>query len=153
MPIRSLNNLRRLRLLITGARRCWLAVAHGIRIHPTASISLSSTMLAGRRGAIVIGPESLVAFKTLLMTSTANDSRIRPIRIGRRCFIGGGSLLMPGVTIGDESIIGAGSVVVSDVPARCAAAGNPARVIRENIVVGRFGRLDSADENSRRLWR
>lgn len=153
MAIRSLNNLRKLRQLVTGVRRRWLGLAFGIRIDPSASISLSSRMIAGERGAIIIGPESLVAFKTLLLTRTADDARVRPIRIGRRCFIGGGAVLMPGVTIGDESIVGAGAVVMADVPPRCAVGGNPARVLRENLSVGRFGRLSIADDNSRRLWR
>lgn len=52
------------------------------------------------------------------------------IHIGRRCWIGMNSLILKGVTIGDNTIIGAGSVVVNDVPEGVVAAGNPARVIR-----------------------
>lgn len=153
MAITSLNKLRRLRLIATGARRWWLGKRHGIDIDPSASISLSSRMLAGHRGAIVVGPESLVAFKTLLFTRDLSTGTVRPIRIGRRCFIGGGSMLLPGVTIGDESIIGAGAVVSEDVPSRSIVGGNPARIIRRDIEVGRFGRLSGADDNTRRLWR
>jgi maltose O-acetyltransferase len=51
----------------------------------------------------------------------------RPISIGRNVWIGGGALLLPGVTIGDDAVIGAGSVVTRDVPARAIAVGNPAR--------------------------
>jgi acetyltransferase-like isoleucine patch superfamily enzyme len=54
---------------------------------------------------------------------------------------------MPGVTIGDESIVGSGSVVMSDVAPRTIVAGNPARVIRENIEVGKRGRLKGSEEN------
>ena len=54
-----------------------------------------------------------------------------PISIGNRAWIGGGAIVMPGVCIGAESTIAAGSVVTKDVPARCLAAGNPCRVIRE----------------------
>ncbi len=54
----------------------------------------------------------------------------RPISIGRNAWIGGGAIICPGVTIGDEAVIGAGSVVTRDVPARVIAAGNPCRVIR-----------------------
>ena len=51
----------------------------------------------------------------------------RPIRIGANVWIGGGALILPGVTIGDDAIIGAGSVVTRDVPAGATVVGNPAR--------------------------
>jgi len=53
----------------------------------------------------------------------------RPIRIGRDVWIGGGAIILPGVSIGDNTVIGAGSVVTRDVPGGCTACGNPARVI------------------------
>lgn len=56
--------------------------------------------------------------------------RIAPIVIKRGCWIGQNVVVMPGVTIGEMSIIGANSVVVRDVPARSIAVGSPARVIR-----------------------
>lgn len=52
----------------------------------------------------------------------------RPIHIGRNVWIGGGAIILPGVTIGDDATIGAGSVVTRDVPAGATAMGNPARV-------------------------
>jgi maltose O-acetyltransferase len=52
----------------------------------------------------------------------------RPIRIGRNVWIGGGAILLPGVTVGDDAVIGAGSVVTRDVPAGATVIGNPARV-------------------------
>jgi maltose O-acetyltransferase len=54
----------------------------------------------------------------------------RPVRIGSRVWIGGGSIILPGVSIGDGTTIGAGSVVTRDVPAGVVAAGNPCRVLR-----------------------
>ena len=54
----------------------------------------------------------------------------RPVRVGRHVWIGGGAILCPGVSIGDRSTIGAGSVVISDIPADVVAAGNPCRVVR-----------------------
>ncbi len=54
----------------------------------------------------------------------------RPIRIGSDVWIGGGAVVLPGVTIGERSIVGAGSVVVHPVPADCAVVGNPARIVR-----------------------
>ena len=53
-----------------------------------------------------------------------------PVRIGRNCWLGAGVIVMPGVTIGDNSVIGAGSVVTKDIPANVVAVGNPCRVMR-----------------------
>ena len=54
----------------------------------------------------------------------------RPIEIENNVWIGGGCILLPGVTIGENSVIGAGSVVNRPIPANCVAVGNPCRVIR-----------------------
>ncbi len=56
----------------------------------------------------------------------------KPITIGEDVWIGGGAIICPGVTIGDRSVIGAGSVVTKDIPADVVAAGNPCKVIRAN---------------------
>lgn len=53
-----------------------------------------------------------------------------PIKIGNGCWLGGGVIVLPGVTIGDGCVIGAGSVVTKDIPADSLAVGNPCRVIR-----------------------
>ena len=55
----------------------------------------------------------------------------KPITIGNNVWFGAGVQVLPGVTIGDNTVIAAGSVVVHDVPAGCVAAGNPCKVIRE----------------------
>ncbi|CAE6339823.1 unnamed protein product [Rhizoctonia solani] len=54
----------------------------------------------------------------------------KPIKIGKDCWIGGSAIICPGVTIGDGSTVGAGSVVTKDVEPRCLVAGNPARLIK-----------------------
>jgi acetyltransferase-like isoleucine patch superfamily enzyme len=54
-----------------------------------------------------------------------------PVTLKRGCWIGAGAIILPGVTVGENSIIGAGSIIVRSVPARVLAAGNPARIIRE----------------------
>lgn len=55
----------------------------------------------------------------------------RPVQIGSDVWIGGNTVINPGVTIGDAAVIGSGSVVTRDLPSRVLAAGNPCRVIRE----------------------
>ncbi len=54
-----------------------------------------------------------------------------PVRIGKNCWLGAGVIVMPGVTIGDNTVIGAGSIVTRDIPANVVAVGNPCRVLRE----------------------
>lgn len=53
-----------------------------------------------------------------------------PITIGNDCWIGGSVIINPGVTVGERSVIGAGSVITKDIPADVFAAGNPCRIIR-----------------------
>lgn len=55
----------------------------------------------------------------------------KPVRIGADVWVGGGAIILPGVSIGPRAVIGAGSVVTRDIPADVFAAGNPCRVIRE----------------------
>jgi acetyltransferase-like isoleucine patch superfamily enzyme len=59
------------------------------------------------------------------------EVRQAPVVIGRNVWLGRGAIVLPGVTIGDHAVVGAGSVITSDVPARTLVAGNPARVVRE----------------------
>lgn len=58
------------------------------------------------------------------------DTKPAPVVIGDNVFIGMHCLILKGVTIGENSIIGAGSVVTKDIPANCVAAGVPCKVIR-----------------------
>ena len=91
-------------------------------------------------GPITIGDNVLIGFNVMLITSThptdpqdrlqeRNDG-IGRIVIGNNVWIGAGAMVLPGVTIGDDSVIGAGSVVTRDIPASVIAVGNPCRVIR-----------------------
>ena len=84
---------------------------------------------------IEIGDDVIFAPQVYLLahdTSTKrslNYTRIGKIKIGNNCFIGARAFIMPGVTIGDNSIIGVGSIVSKSIPVNVVAAGNPAKVI------------------------
>ena len=54
-----------------------------------------------------------------------------PVRIGRNCWLGANVTVLPGVTIGDNTVVGAGSVVTKDLPPNVVAVGNPCRVLRQ----------------------
>jgi maltose O-acetyltransferase len=60
----------------------------------------------------------------------AAEVRNAPIMVGRNVWVGGQAAILPGVTIGEDSVVGFRSVVASDVPPRVVVAGNPARVVR-----------------------
>ncbi len=91
-------------------------------------------------GQVSIGSNTLIGPNVGLFSGNhATDAEERavgglipkPITIGRRVWICGNVSVVPGVTIGDDTIIGAGSVVTHDIPAGVVAAGNPCRVLRE----------------------
>lgn len=58
----------------------------------------------------------------------ANLENGRPVRIGANVWIGGGAIILPGITIGDDAVVGAGSIVTHNVPAGAKVVGNPARI-------------------------
>lgn len=89
---------------------------------------------------IKIGNNVFLAPKVSIFTAGHPiDSKVRgeglefgkEIKIGNDVWIGGNSVILPGVTIGDNVVIGAGSVVNKDIPSNCIAVGNPCRVKRE----------------------
>jgi maltose O-acetyltransferase len=83
---------------------------------------------------ISIGDEVVFAPNVRLIAHDASTryaighTRLGRIKIGSRCFIGDSVIVLPGVSIGDDCVIGAGSVVTHDIPGNSVAAGNPARV-------------------------
>jgi acetyltransferase-like isoleucine patch superfamily enzyme len=148
-----LSIFRKQLAVVIRARNAWLNLRYGVKIGPNVRASLSSRFHSRRRGAITVGADTLIAFKALLTTYDPLTGQDRDIRVGERCFIGGGAILLPGVTIGDETIVGSGAVVTGDIPSRCIAGGNPARILRQEIEVGPWGRLKGADERTRAFWK
>jgi acetyltransferase-like isoleucine patch superfamily enzyme len=112
-----------------------------MNIHPTAHFSLRVELDRTHPSGIHIGRGSYVAFGAVILTHDMTRGLYADTRIGERCFIGARSILMPGVSIGDNSIVGAGSVVTRDVPPGSIVAGNPARIVRSGVKTYRFGCL------------
>ena len=126
---------------LMNARRLYYVRVWGMNIDPSAWFSLKVHFDRTHPRGIHIGPESYVAFGAVVLSHDMTRGIYADTRIGARCFIGAHSILLPGVTIGDGSIVGAGSVVTQDVPAGTIVAGNPARVVRAGIKTYRFGCL------------
>ena len=89
---------------------------------------------------ITIGAACQIATNVQLLTPThpiepgarrAGWEAAEPITLGDNVWLGGGVIVCPGVTIGADSVVGAGAVVTRDLPAGVVAVGNPARVLRE----------------------
>jgi acetyltransferase-like isoleucine patch superfamily enzyme len=86
---------------------------------------------------VTIGRDCLVGTHVTILDNDFHDLIDRqkrpagkPVSIGDRVWLGNRVIVLPGVTIGDDAVVGAGAVVTSDIAARCVVAGNPARVIR-----------------------
>lgn len=86
---------------------------------------------------ITIGENTAFSYENMVITSTHDylngnpiDITIKPVTIGKNCWITSRCIILPGANIGDNVVIGAGSVVTGDIPANCFAAGNPCKFIK-----------------------
>lgn len=86
---------------------------------------------------VKIGPDTIVGGLTTIYDTSfhpleeGRDTKVAPVEIGANVWVGRGATILAGVTIGDHAVVAAGSIVVSDVPTRTLAAGNPAKPLRE----------------------
>ena len=86
---------------------------------------------------VMIGRDCMIGTHVIILDNDFHDlldmqkrPPARPVSVGDRVWIGNRVIVLPGVTIGNDAVVGAGSVVTSDVPSRSVIAGNPARIIR-----------------------
>ena len=142
----DLNKFSRIRRLIVWVkmqiyRRFW-----GMDIHPTVEFSLSARFDKTYPRGVHIGQKTYVAFDAAILTHDRTRRLYLHTRIGQYCFIGARSIIMPGVSIGNECIVGSGAVVTHDVPDRSMVAGNPARVINSGEILEEYGTVRSAEQ-------
>jgi acetyltransferase-like isoleucine patch superfamily enzyme len=110
----------------------------GISIGKNTFISLGAKVDVSGKGKITIGYRCEITYGCVILSHDAAVKRIDPkgnrwgpVHVGTNVFVGVNSIILHSVTIGDNSVIGAGSVVTKDIPPNVVAVGNPARVIRQ----------------------
>jgi len=113
-------------------------------LHPTCTFSLKANFDKTNPKGVHVGAESYVAFDAVIFAHDMTRGLRTDTYIGKRCFIGARSIIMPGMTVHDGSIVGAGSVVTRDVPPGVIVAGNPAKIIAKDIVTTRAGCIKDA---------
>lgn len=109
----------------------------GCNIHVGSNVFINSVFLDV--GRVEIGDGALIGPAVQIYTADhPRDPKHRTgwvkgltIAVGKRAWVGGGSILLPGVVIGDDAVVGAGSVVTRSVPAGKTVAGNPARIVEK----------------------
>ena len=116
-----------------------LQVDYGNRIRIGSRTFVNFGLMALDVAPITIGDDVQIGPNVQLLTPThpvepeprrAKLEAARPITIADNVWLGGGAVVLPGVSIGENTVVGAGSVVTKDLPANVVAVGNPARVIR-----------------------
>lgn len=94
---------------------------------------------ANPRG-VHIGDRTRIAARAIIFAHDYYGGRPKvDTYIGKQCIIGYAAIILPGVKLGDSVIVGAGSVVSKDIPSNCIVAGNPAKIIKEGIVINEHG--------------
>ena len=110
-----------------------LAIGDHTYINRSASIDCTHEIKIGDYCAISDNVQILDSDFHPITYNGKTSTMSKPVHIGNHVWIGRSAIILKGVTIGDGAIVGAGSIVTRDVPAGCLVAGNPARVIKENV--------------------
>ncbi len=130
-----------IRHLLIYLRNIYLTRIHGMTIGKDVRISLKAHLDKTNPRGVIIGDGSYLAFGATILCHDMSRNIFSDVKIGRNCFIGAHSIILPGVTIGDEVVVAAGAVVTKDIGNNTMVAGNPAKPIRQNIKTGKWGIL------------
>ena len=122
-------------------RNIYLRKIYGMSIGKDVRISLKANLDKRNPKGVIIGDGSYLAFGATILCHDMSRNISKPVTIGKNCFIGANSLLLPGVTIGDEVVVAAGAIVTKDVIGNTIVAGNPAKPIKTNIHTIKWGQI------------
>lgn len=137
-----MHQLRRnLRFILLTIRVAYLKKRYGMNISKNVLLSSKCNLDKTNPGGIYIDEESYISFGATVLTHDFVRGLHADTFIGKQCFIGANSIILPGIRVGNNSIVAAGSLVTKDVPNNCIVAGNPAKVIKQHIMTKKFGKL------------
>ena len=111
---------------------------YGMDIGKGVKISFKAKLDKTNPKGVHIGDGTYIAFDAAILSHDMSRLIHRDVYIGKNCFIGARSIILPGVTVGNEVVVAAGAVVTKDVPDNSLVAGNPA-VFVKNISTGPLG--------------
>lgn len=137
--IRKIRNL--IRLVVIRIMHLLYVKVYGMHIHKSARISFGTRLDKTNPKGIYIGEESYLASGAIVFTHDYARNMHKNTYIGKRCFIGANAIIMCGIIVGDEVIVGSGAIVTKDVPSNSIVVGNPAKIIKTGIHTKKFGQL------------
>lgn len=110
-------------------------VVRGRNVRIGRNVVVMNNVLFMSAGGITIDDDARVAANVQLISNNHDLYnhdllRCKPVHLCRNCWIGAGATILPGVTVGENAVVGAASVVTHDVPADTVVVGNPARILR-----------------------
>mgnify|MGYP001544293991 CR=1 FL=1 len=111
-----------------------------INLHLSSIVSWGAFIDKTAPTLVSIGENTIITRGAVVLSHDYSRGISEPTIIGKKCFIGVNSIVMPGVCIGDEVVVGAGSVVTNDIASNSLVVGNPARTIRK-IKTDKYGRI------------
>lgn len=128
-------------------QRFLLCSVYGMKISQTARISSKAFLDRTNPKGIHIGNYTIVTGNVVVLTHNfvQGDKTYVDTFIGDNVFIGMNSVILPGVKVGNNVIIGAGSVVTKDVEDFSIVAGNPARILRTDKTIGKYGQFQKVE--------
>lgn len=132
------------RFIMISIRHWCFTKLYGMNIAPSARVSFGTKLDKTNPRGIHIGEESYLASGAIVFSHDFSRALRLDTYVGKRCFIGANAIVMAGVKIGDEVIVGSGAIVTKDVPSNSIVAGNPAKIIKEGIQTSKFGQLKNA---------
>jgi acetyltransferase-like isoleucine patch superfamily enzyme len=124
-------------------RRFYYVKFYEMDIGEDVRISLKANLDKRYSKGVHLADGAYVAFGATILCHDMSRNIKRDVFVGKNCFIGAHSILLPGVRVGDESVVAAGAVVTKDVPPNSIVAGNPAKIIRSGIKTIKWGRIVS----------